>query len=66
MEYAKEKYITESERIVDTCWENEILTVITITKETHLVYQLVIMYDDIDEKYCKLEACSGYMFTSKY
>lgn len=65
MEYAKEKCITERERIVDTCWENEILTVITITKETHLVYKLVIVYDDIDNKYCKLDACCGYMFTSR-
>lgn len=66
MEYAKEKWIdTDRERIVDTCWEDEILTVITITKETHLPYKLVIYYDDIDNEYCRLSECCGYMFTMK-
>ena len=62
MEYAK-KYVSEKERIVDTDWNklDRILRVITITKETHLVYRLVIAYDNINEKYYKLSG--GYMFT---
>lgn len=62
MEYAK-KWVSEKERIVDTNWskEDKILRVITITKETHLVYKLVIAYDDISEEYYKLSG--GYMFT---
>lgn len=62
MEYAK-KYVSEKERIVDTNWSKEdgILRVITITKETHLVYKLVIAYDNISEEYYKLSGC--YMFT---
>lgn len=62
MEYAK-KWVSEKERIVDTSWskEDEILRVITITKETHLVYKLVIAYDVISEEYYKLSG--GYMFT---
>lgn len=64
MEYAKEYWIMSSrEKVVDTRWEDEILTVITITRETHLPYKLVIAYDDIDNKYYKLDDCSGYMFT---
>lgn len=62
MEYAK-LYVNERERIVDTDWNkvDRLLRVITITKETHLVYKLVIAYDDITEKYYKLRG--GYMFT---
>ena len=62
MEYAK-KYISEKERIVDTDWnkEDRLLRVITITKETHLVYKLVIAYDNISEDYYKLSG--SYMFT---
>lgn len=63
MEYAK-KYVDEKkERIVDTDWNrvDRLLRVITITKETHLVYRLVIAYDNISEKYYKLSG--GYMFT---
>lgn len=62
MEYAK-KYVSEKERIVDTDWNkvDRLLRVITITKETHLVYKLVIAYDNISEEYYKLSG--GYMFT---
>ena len=62
MEYAK-KWINERGRIVDTVWdkEDELLRVIIITKETHLVYKLVITYNNITEEYYKLRG--GYMFT---
>lgn len=63
MEYAKEKWIdTDRERIVDTFWKDEVLRVTTITKVAHLVYRLVIAYDDIYEEYYKIDSCSGYMF----
>jgi len=66
MEYAKENCIDlEGERVVDTVWdkENEILRVITISRKRHLVYKLVIAYDNINEEYYKLDVSSGYMFT---
>lgn len=64
MEYAKEKWIvSEREKVVDTRWQDDILTVITITKDTHMVYRLVIAYDDIYNEYYKIPECSGYMFT---
>lgn len=63
MEYAKLYVNEKKERIVDTDWNkvDRLLRVITITKETHLVYKLVIAYDNINEEYYKLSG--GYMFT---
>ena len=63
MEYAKLYVNEKKERIVDTDWNkvDMLLRVITITKETHLVYKLVIAYDNINEEYYKLSG--GYMFT---
>ena len=63
MEYAKLCINEEKERIVDIYWNkvDRFLRVITIKKETHLVYALVIAYDNINEEYYKLKGC--YMFT---
>lgn len=63
MEYAKLYVNEKKERIVDTDWNkvDRLLRVITITKETHLVYKLVIAYDNISEEYYKLSG--SYMFT---